>query len=300
VLWDSEPLHVRGFLSHRLALGQHQPLHAPVSGVVRGQGRGNSRSTPEQHRTEGRHHRWHSQPRGKIRVDSATSVRSTLNVNKAIALFLTCVLSPLLAFADAEFDALKAMAEKGDVEAQFQLSAYYNYGTGTTQDHLKAVEWCLKAANQGHTTAQLSMGAFYASGKGVPKDTAKAIDWFQKAADKGDAEGQTRIGTAYYLGLSVTKNASIGVEWFEKAAKQGHPLAQSQLGFAYAEGVGCVKNYLLAYVWLNLALSQGNENSKNTLATIESRMTREQIAEAQKLSVTYAELIKQGKPLPTQ
>ena len=45
-----------------------------------------------------------------------------------------------------------------------------------------------------------------------------------------------------------------------------------------------VKDYGEAYKWLLLASGQGEERAKGTMATIESLMTREQIAEGQKLA----------------
>jgi len=60
----------------------------------------------------------------------------------ALALFLTCALSPLLAFADAEFEALKAIklkAEKGNAEAQFILAVSYAEGKAVPKNDIKAV-----------------------------------------------------------------------------------------------------------------------------------------------------------------
>ena len=41
---------------------------------------------------------------------------------------------------------------------------------------------------------------------------------------------------------------------------------------------------VLAYMWWNLAAAQGNEDAQEDKDRIEQQMTREQIAEAQRLS----------------
>ena len=46
---------------------------------------------------------------------------------------------------------------------------------------------------------------------------------------------------------------------------------------------------MLAYMWFNLAAAQGNEDAESDKDIIEERMTREQIAEAQRLSREWIE-----------
>ena len=52
----------------------------------------------------------------------------------------------------------------------------------------------------------------------------------------------------------------------------------------YAQGLGVPEDIVLAYMWWNLAAAQGSENAQENKDIIEQRMTREQIAEAQRLS----------------
>jgi len=62
----------------------------------------------------------------------------------------------------------------------------------------------------------------------------------------------------------------------------------------YCEGLGVAEDDVLAYMWCNLAAAQGRESGKNIKDSIVERMTREQIAEAQKLSREW--LAKHAKP----
>lgn len=70
-------------------------------------------------------------------------------------------------------------------------------------------------------------------------------------------------------------------------AEKGDATAQSNLGYMYYKGTGVAENDVQAYKWWNLAAAQGDADAKKNKEIIESRMTREQIAEAQKLSAEW-------------
>ncbi|MDE0899979.1 MAG: hypothetical protein OSA81_13315, partial [Longimicrobiales bacterium] len=54
-------------------------------------------------------------------------------------------------------------------------------------------------------------------------------------------------------------------------------------------GLGVPQDDVLAYMWLNLSATQGNAPPQENKDTVERRMTREQIAEAQRLSREWLE-----------
>ena len=74
------------------------------------------------------------------------------------------------------------------------------------------------------------------------------------------------------------------VRWYRLAAEQGIARAQYNLGLKYAIGEGVPEDDVLAYMWYNLSAAQGNETARSNKEIIERSMTREQIAEAQRLS----------------
>lgn len=55
------------------------------------------------------------------------------------------------------------LAEQGDVDAQFNLALYYQYGRGVEQNSKKAVEWFVKAAEQGADKAQFLLAECFHS-----------------------------------------------------------------------------------------------------------------------------------------
>jgi TPR repeat protein len=74
------------------------------------------------------------------------------------------------------------------------------------------------------------------------------------------------------------------VNWYRLAAQQGNTSAQSNLGVAYEKGQGVVQDYVKAHCWSNLAAVKGDAISVKNRDILASRMTAEQIAEAQKLA----------------
>jgi TPR repeat protein len=87
----------------------------------------------------------------------------------------------------------------------------------------------------------------------------------------------------------VPQDNAEAVRWFRLAAEQGMAEAQISLGTRYALGEGVPEDDVLAYMWWNLAAAQGSENAQDNKDIIEERMTREQIAEAQRLSREWLE-----------
>ena len=79
------------------------------------------------------------------------------------------------------------------------------------------------------------------------------------------------------------------VRWYRLAAEQGYARAQYNLGVMYENGAGVPENDVLAYMWYNLAAAQGNEIAQENKDIIEERMTREQIAEGQRLTREWIE-----------
>ena len=80
------------------------------------------------------------------------------------------------------------------------------------------------------------------------------------------------------------------------AAEQGLAVAQVSLGVLYDRGEGVPEDLVYAYMWYNLSAAQGNETAQNNKEIIEPRMTREQIAEAQRLSREWIETHPQDGP----
>ncbi len=83
----------------------------------------------------------------------------------------------------------------------------------------------------------------------------------------------------------IPQNHAEAVRWYRAASEQGDANAQANLGSMYASGEGVPEDYVLAYAWFNLAGAQGVEEAQEAKDRLSRRMTSEQVARAQELSI---------------
>jgi TPR repeat protein len=178
-------------------------------------------------------------------------------------------------------------AEQGFAQAQGYLGRCYLRGEGVTQDFAEAAKWSRKAADQGDSRGQNVLGVCYANGQGVAKDEVEAVKWYRKAAEQNYAMAQFNLGNCYANGKGVMKDEVEAVKWYRKAAEQNYALAQVALGVCYALGQGVAKDYAESYKWILLAAGQGEKHAKEIVTILENQMSREQIAEGQKLARNF-------------
>ena len=81
----------------------------------------------------------------------------------------------------------------------------------------------------------------------------------------------------------------------KKAAERGDAVAQLNLGVIYDNGEGMPEDDVHAYAWYSIAAAQGNELAKKNKEKIATDMSRDQIAEAQKLSREFWESYGPGR-----
>ena len=146
-------------------------------------------------------------------------------------------------------------------------------------------------AEQSVSRAQYFLGLMYYHGYGLEQDDTQAVKWFRLAADQGDLQAQFNLGVIYAEGRGVPQDYAEALRWYRLAAEQGEPRAQFNLGVSYAEGFGVEEDYVAAYMWFNLAASRFSSSQADRRRTAISnrdltanRMSREQIAEAQRRS----------------
>src|SRR5690348_18489120 len=70
---------------------------------------------------------------------------------------------------------LKPLAEKGNVNAQYNVGVMYNEALGVKTDYAEAAKWFKLAAQQGNMYAEVDLGKLYESGRGVQKDYKEAL-----------------------------------------------------------------------------------------------------------------------------
>lgn len=157
------------------------------------------------------------------------------------------------------------------------MAEFSTIGESSFVTELRAV------ADKGSAEAQYNLGTSYYVGVGVPKNYGEAIKWLNKAADQGYARAESILGSMYYGGFGVPKDITTAIRWWRKAAEHHNPDAADQLGFAYLLGDGVPKDTIKAYMWFNIAASQHDKHAIKDRDTVAQYMNTDQIEEAQRV-----------------
>ena len=113
---------------------------------------------------------------------------------------------------------------------------------------------------------------------------ATALHEFRPLAENGDPEAQFFLGQLHSFGEGVAQDYKEAVKWYRLAAEQGLDRAQLMLGTMYYGGRSVPQDFVRALMWMNLAAAQGLEVARIYREAIEGIMTRNQVAEAQRLA----------------
>jgi TPR repeat protein len=98
----------------------------------------------------------------------------------------------------------------------------------------------------------------------------------------------------YRDGEGVSQNYGKAAQWTRLAAEQGYADAQVNLSRMYYFGEGVSRNLVMTYLLSSLAAAQGNENARLYREAILTVLSREQIAEGQRMASEW----RVGTPLP--
>jgi TPR repeat protein len=190
------------------------------------------------------------------------------------------------------FKEFKALAASGDKVAQFYVGLMYDNGdlpqdyTSIVSRVSQAMMWYRKSAEQGFAPAETNLGILLETGGQITdRNYKEAATWYRKAADQGNAAAQFNLGEIYYVGRGddIARDYKEAANWFRMSAEQGNSGAEIAYGRMYEYGQGMVIDYVQAYKWYLMADASGNQNAKDAMASVEVKMTPDQIEEAKAL-----------------
>jgi SEL1 protein len=134
---------------------------------------------------------------------------------------------------------------------------HYQGGRGVEQDHQRALNYFLRAADAGDAHAMAFLGKvhitstkfiirvlkiyllfvqlqMYLEGsEAVPQDNATAFQYFKAAAERNNPVGQAGLGLMYLHGRHVEKDVNKAFQYFNSAADRGWVDGHLQLGNMY-------------------------------------------------------------------
>jgi TPR repeat protein len=126
------------------------------------------------------------------------------------------------------------------------------------------------------------------------QDYQTALALWLPLAQQGNPDAQFGIGMLYYHGYGVPQSYADALRWMRQAADEGHYAAQFTLGSMYEHGVGVAQDFAQALMWFDLATALAGRAPLRAIAAqqrdrLTTRMSVEQIAEAQRLARQWAQ-----------
>ena len=100
-------------------------------------------------------------------------------------------------------------AQKPSRYVEYRIGKLYASGRGTEQDHLSAVDWFTKSAEQDFPYAAYELGKMYRDGHGVEKDALRAAAWFAKAAEQDNGPAVCALARLLLTGERCPRRCSL-------------------------------------------------------------------------------------------
>ena len=199
---------------------------------------------------------------------------------KFIALVFSCLLifsMPAIANEAGTFNAMVALADKGNAEAQYHVGMMHNNGIGTPRDPRQAFEWFRKSAASSDPLGAYKLGCYY-DGQGagiVTSDSDEALKYKLVAAKAGYALAQHDVANHY----ARQGNPEEALKWWKMAGDQGYPRALFSLSMAYSAGKGTPRDLSLSYAYFKLSKVAPKKN----VDEMAGRLSKPELEKAEKL-----------------
>lgn len=139
-------------------------------------------------------------------------------------------------------------------------------------DYQAAVKEWRPAAVSGDPVAQFNMGQAYKLGRGVEMDHVQALSWYKRAADQGHVEAFDNYGMMLF---NMNRRAE-AMPYIQTSAARGEARAQYVLGTAYFNGDLTTKDWPRAYALMTRASSKGLAQASARLAELDKLIPMEQ------------------------
>ncbi len=180
-------------------------------------------------------------------------------------------------------------AEKGDVNAQYQLALSLLTGLGLPKDLPQAYRWMLKAAQGGQIRAQLALASMYRHGEGVTASLTDAAYWYQHAAQAGDEEAKYAHALMQFFGDGMPQNQLKATQCLIDLANHDFVSAQTRLGeMMLQQAKQDPLKAREAVTWLKRAEANGSDNASYLLVLAHIQQTpKEPLSEEKIMWLTH-------------
>jgi hypothetical protein len=108
-------------------------------------------------------------------------------------------------------------AEEGDVDATYELSSAYIYGThGLKKDDERYTFWSRCGHELGDSSCSANLGYSHERGKGAPQNDSYAVHLYTTAAERGSALGCYNLAMCFLDGIcGLEQNKTEALKWLK-------------------------------------------------------------------------------------
>lgn len=130
----------------------------------------------------------------------------------------------------------KAAAEKGQMNAWFDIGYQYEFGEGVQKEDSFALQCYERAAKNGVTAAMHRAGRCYYFGYGTAQDYGMAVNWLIEAAKREYRDSYVLFGQCLLKGWGIGQDYKSAKSYLEQAKECS--MSNNALGEIYADGLG--------------------------------------------------------------
>lgn len=155
------------------------------------------------------------------------------------------------AFHEGHYDTaiklLMPLAERGNVEAQYNVANLYLSGEGGKYkpNYDEALKWLKLSAEQDHPQALQELGNLHFYGEGVEQNKIKGISLYKRAVELDYALAKSSLGWILVFDNDIERDLDDGLRLLNEAMSQGEVTASYLLGLIHHKGVKDNDAYLM-------------------------------------------------------
>jgi hypothetical protein len=165
-------------------------------------------------------------------------------------------------------------------------------------DFARAAALWTDQAQRGNLEASFNLALLYRDGKGVSQSMTESLKWSMVAAQGGSPEGQFDMGLALLEGKFLPRDMPAALAWLHQSAHQGYASAMYALAVTYLEGRLLPADEAKAYYWLLLAAFKGDRNARDYVQRIGERLSETEKASVDRAAYAAIETLRVFKTLP--
>ena len=159
---------------------------------------------------------------------------------------------------ESAYEIISANSEKGIVEFEHLLGAFYMEGRFVELDYDKAIFWLSRSASKSYSNSQALLGRILTFHEGEIRDISEGIKWLKKSADSDNDYACTLLGEVYAKGMSTgTPDYVTAAKFFTKGSELGSIESKQKLAYYYSNGLGVTKDESKSFT-LNLEAANGD------------------------------------------